>query len=558
MSDQHPHTDPVQPGSPENISSHPSSDGQAPSVSAPYDQGSESASAAPYRAAEAADPAFRTAPTPVAPSAPWATGQPGTSPGGTDAQQLGYGYPRAEQASQGQGQQNPPHDAQWWSRPSGALSRPSWQQSDSTRSQYAGAGTQQYPAGFGQGPLAPGQSYPAAGGGTALATKPRTGRKATAIGAAVVLGLGAAFGAGYWGSQLDQPVAAADNSLSQLTTSPTVSVEAAADGSVQKVAADVLPSVVSVVAVGQSESGEGSGVVLTADGLILTNYHVINGATELTVRFNNGSTAKATVVGGDATDDLAVIKATGVSGLTPATLGSSSSLAVGQPVVAIGSPLGLSATVTSGIVSALNRPVRTASSEEQQQQPQQQDPSNPQGETGQSTSTAQDTVLNAVQTDAAINPGNSGGPLVDMSGRVVGINSAIASLSSTESSQGGSIGVGFSIPIDQAKRIADEIIKNGFATHAVLGASVRDAKADNELISSGATVAAITEGGAAGAAGLKEGDTITALGDQQVDSSDALIAAVRSQTPGAAVKVTFLRDGKSQTVDATLGSARAN
>ena len=239
----------------------------------------------------------------------------------------------------------------------------------------------------------------------------------------------------------------------------------------QEVAAKVLPSTVSVLASSAQSGGEGSGIILTADGLILTNNHVVAGATDLEVRFNDGTTATAKVVGTTATDDLAVIKADGVSGLTPAVLGSSADLQVGQPVVAIGSPLGLSATVTSGIVSALNRPVRTS---------------------GEATASgqSQDTVINAVQTDAAINPGNSGGALVDMNGAVIGINSAIASLSqSTDGSQPGSIGVGFAIPIDQAKRIAQEIIDTGKATHAVLGASVGDAADATSQIPTGAKIA---------------------------------------------------------------------
>ncbi len=208
-----------------------------------------------------------------------------------------------------------------------------------------------------------------------------------------------------------------------------------------------------------------------------------------------------------------MIKADGVSGLTPATLGSSADLAVGQPVVAIGSPLGLSATVTSGIVSALNRPVRTSGEADA---------------AGQS----QDTVINAVQTDAAINPGNSGGALVDMNGAVIGINSAIASLSqSSDGSQAGSIGVGFAIPIDQAKRIAQEIIDTGKATHAVLGASVGDAADQTSQIPTGAKIASVTAGSGAEAAGLQAGDVITGIGNQSVESADALIAAVRSSTP---------------------------
>ncbi|MDQ6658986.1 MAG: trypsin-like peptidase domain-containing protein [Actinomycetota bacterium] len=335
----------------------------------------------------------------------------------------------------------------------------------------------------------------------------------------------------------------------------------------------LLPSVVSIVSVNGQQVDEGSGVVITPTGRILTNDHVIAGSSQITVQFNDGTTAPATVVGGDATDDIAVIQAKGVSGLTAATLGSSASLAVGQQVVAIGSPLGLSGTVTDGIVSALNRPVRTSAATQPQSQGGgtqdpfgQLDPNGTQspngtGSPGQSSTTGSDgTVLNAIQTDAAINHGNSGGPLVDMDGKVIGINSAIASSSSGGSSadQSGSIGVGFAIPIDQAKRIANEIIAKGYATHAVLGATVRDDQASQLGLSSGATIASVTAGGAAAKAGLKAKDVVTKVGSIRVDSSDALIAAVRSQAPGGSVQITYRRDSQAHTVPVTLGSAKSS
>jgi putative serine protease PepD len=326
-------------------------------------------------------------------------------------------------------------------------------------------------------------------------------------------------------------------------SSPTVSTNQSAtpDGSVQQVATAILPSVVSVLASSAGSAGEGSGVILSSDGLILTNNHVISGASTLQVHFFDGSTARASVIGADVTDDLAVIKAASVSGLIPATLGTSRDLQVGQGVVAVGSPLGLSATVTAGIVSALNRPVRTSD--------QQQSPRAGQG---------QSTVLNAVQTDAAINPGNSGGPLVDMSAKVIGINSAIASLSSSATSQAGSIGVGFAIPIDQATRIAQEIIQTGTATHAVFGASVDDATTGGStLLTSGATITQLAPGGPAEAAGLQVNDVITTVGGQQVESADALIAAIRSAPPNTAVDITYSRGTSSNTVTVTLGSATA-
>ncbi len=482
----------------------------------------------------------------------------------------------------------------WQPRPSGALAAEAWSNPSATAGYPSGTGyatgaynTGQYRAqeqygqysdprsgqgygGYGQpaalgyaaAPGGPGSVPPGAagsnGGGT-TGTLPHKRRRTPAlVAAAVVVALAAAFGAGYLGSQVGGSTATADSSLSQQSTSPVVSdTQPVVAGSVESVAAKLLPSVVSILSISSSQEAEGSGVILSSDGLILTNNHVIAGASDLTVKFNDGTTAAAKVVGADATDDLAVIKVSGVSGLPVATLGSSANVKVGEQVVAVGSPLGLSATVTSGIVSALNRPVRTAA-EQTQAQPQQ----------GQSTSTAQDTVLNAIQTDAAINPGNSGGALIDMSGAVIGINSAIASLSnSSSSSQSGSIGVGFAIPIDQAHRIAQEIINTGHATHAVLGASVGDApdgtSADAQAaaqagLSVGAKIASVTSGGAAAAAGLQANDVITKVGSTLVGSADALIATIRSSTPGGKVQITYLRGSSTMTATVTLGSAVSN
>jgi putative serine protease PepD len=366
------------------------------------------------------------------------------------------------------------------------------------------------------------------------------GARATVVAVAVAaLALGAGFGGGMIGGSLsnDSSGAASATTLAPRATGQSASDTSgtqAAMGSVQDVAAKVLPSVVSVVALTQQGEGEGSGVVLTDSGLILTNNHVIDGADTLTVQFNDGTIADANVVGADPTDDLAVIRASGVSGLTPAKLGTSSTVKVGQQVVAIGSPLGLSATVTTGIVSALNRPVRTQSAESQQQQ---------------------GTVLSAIQTDAAINPGNSGGPLVNMSGQVIGINSAIAALSSGAGGQSGSIGVGFAIPIDQAYRIAQEIINTGSATHAVLGANVTDATDRSRGITTGATIAEVVSGSGAAKAGLKAGDIVTKVDSVPIESADALVATIRSSAPGGTISLTYVRDGQPHTVSVTLGSS---
>jgi putative serine protease PepD len=305
------------------------------------------------------------------------------------------------------------------------------------------------------------------------------------------------------------------------------------------IAARVLPSVVSVNVSGSGQQDTGSGVILRSDGYILTNNHVVSAATSggsVSVVFNDGSTADARIIGTDQEDDLAVIKVN-KTGLPAATLGSSSAVRVGDPVLAVGSPLGLTGTVTSGIVSALNRPVDTTS--------QQQD-INPFGNSGPTTAT----VISAIQTDAAINPGNSGGPLVNGSGAVIGINSAIASTSSPLGGQAGNIGVGFAIPIDQAKVIAKELIEDGHAAHPLMGVSLADAtdSKGNDL----ARVQAVSAGGPAEKAGVKVGDVIVAVGSQQTAGADAVIAAIRTHQPGDRVAVTIERDGVRKTVTVTL------
>ncbi|MDQ1666758.1 MAG: putative serine protease PepD [Actinomycetota bacterium] len=335
-------------------------------------------------------------------------------------------------------------------------------------------------------------------------------------------------------TQLDDP--ASSTTASALDVPAPSGAGNANAGAVEQVAAKLLPSVVSIEERNAGGGGEGTGVILSADGLILTNNHVVAGAANggsLSVTLNDGSTAAATIVGRDPVTDLAVIQATGLKGLTPATLGSSSGLKPGEGVVAIGSPLGLQGSVTSGIVSALDRPVRTGGD----------------SAAGDPTST----VIDAIQTDAAINPGNSGGPLVNLSGEVVGINSAIASLGSG-SGQSGSIGLGFAIPVDQARQIAQQLVKNGRATHAQLGVSVSDATNGGQAAGSGAGIAAVTAGGSAASAGLRAGDVVTKVGDRRVDGADALIAAIRSHRPGDKVTLTYERGGRSSEATVTLGN----
>jgi putative serine protease PepD len=313
------------------------------------------------------------------------------------------------------------------------------------------------------------------------------------------------------------------------------------------IAAKVLPSVVSINVTGANESDTGSGVILQSDGYILTNNHVVAAASSsgsVSVTFNDGSASSASIVGTDPLDDLAVIKVS-KTGLTPATLGDSSAIQVGDPVLAVGSPLGLTGTVTQGIVSALNRPVETEDESQQQ--------TNPFGLGGGSTQSADPTVIDAIQTDAAINPGNSGGALVDAAGDVVGINSAIASLGSSSlgsSSQSGSIGVGFAIPIDQAKAIASELITTGHASHPLLGVSLEDSTSSTGL--DRAVVHTVTANGPAAKAGIKAGDVITAVDGAETSGADAVIAAIRSHQPGQQVTVTVQRGSSSKTVTATL------
>jgi putative serine protease PepD len=305
---------------------------------------------------------------------------------------------------------------------------------------------------------------------------------------------------------------------------------------------------VSINVKSQSESDTGSGIVLRSDGYILTNNHVVSAASggngTVTVTFNDGTSSSAKIVGTDPLDDLAVVKVA-KTGLTSATLGNSSQIQVGDPVLAVGSPLGLTGTVTAGIVSALNRPVET----QEETQPQQLDPF---GLGGGSSQTTQPTVIDAIQTDAAINPGNSGGALVDTAGQVIGINSAIASLGSSSfgSSQSGSIGVGFAIPIDQARTIATELIDTGHATHPLLGVTLTDATSADG--SDRALVRAVSANGPAAKAGIKGGDVITAVDGHPTAGADAVIAAVRSYQPGDRVNVTYIRSGNTKTVAVTL------
>ncbi|HEX8002258.1 MAG TPA: trypsin-like peptidase domain-containing protein [Mycobacteriales bacterium] len=302
-----------------------------------------------------------------------------------------------------------------------------------------------------------------------------------------------------------------------------------APGTVAAIARQVVPAVVSI----RVGAGGGSGVIISADGYIVTNDHVVADADDIDVTLADGTTAAATLVGTDEDTDLAVVKIK-ATGLPAARLGRSNNLQVGDPVVVIGSPLGLAGSVTAGIISALHRSLDVP------------------GQDGGST-----LLVDAIQTDAAINPGNSGGALVDRAGRVIGISSAIAAVSGLLGGSGGSISIGFAIPIDEARAVAEQIIRTGRATHAYLGVSGNDLTPETAerfgiSVQQGALVMDVPDGGPADRAGLRARDVIVRLGTHKVGSMGDLIAAIRAHRVGDTVEVAYVRDGREATVRATL------
>ena len=312
-------------------------------------------------------------------------------------------------------------------------------------------------------------------------------------------------------------------------------------GTPEAAAAAIGPSVVTVEVTGQTtsdfgqpqaQSDTGSGIVIRSEGYIVTNNHVVAAAAgggSVHVTLANGDTVPATIVGTDPTTDLAVIKITGVDGLKAATFADSESIVVGQAVLAIGAPLGLANTVTQGIVSTLHRPVRTGENANAQ------------------------AVIDAIQTDAAINPGNSGGALVDLAGRVVGINSAIATAGGGSS---GNIGVGFAIPSAVATKVAAQLIADGKAVHAQMGVGVNNAPNTTDGAPGlGASIKSLTNGGPAERGGLQVGDVVTKVDDRRVTDADSLIVAIRSHDPGETVTLTVTRGSATKTVKVTLASA---
>ena len=434
------------------------------------------------------------------------------------------------------------HPTPQWFTPSGGTTT-------APRYEGAGAPTAEMPVGYGatpppMGPLGPlGQPAP-------QAPAPKPAKRgvgqltAVAVLAALLASGGTAAAAHYWAD--DSQASATTPSATQLGSNASAPVKqgSASAPDWTATASVVSPSVVSITATSSQGGGQGSGVVIDTTH-VLTNNHVVSGAEKLTVTMSDGRTYDAEVRGTDPSTDLAVITVKNApSDMTPISIGNSDKIAVGDPVMAVGNPLGLAGTVTTGIVSALNRPVTTEAE------------SNPQADPNGQTQTQSETVVtNAIQTSAMINPGNSGGALVNASGQLIGINSAIASLGSSSGGQSGSIGIGFAIPVNEATSIAKQLIDNGVAAHAYLGVTPQDGSAsDGSATRAGAEVTSVGDDTPASKAGLTEGDVIVAVNGERVDSADSLIGHVREKSAGDEVTLTVLRDGKSVEIRATLAA----
>lgn len=485
---------------------------------------------------------------------------------GAPAQQTGQ-YGGFSQAGQGQGQPTPP-------------THPPYGQSQSAQSPYGQApygqssyGQSQYGAHSGGQP-ASGPSYASVPG---FANDPAHApkRKAafgvpTLVASIVAAGLiGGGVVAGSNALLLDRSSTAASSNTTQ--AGPVIVNNREDVNAITAAALKASPSVVTIKATSGSDGGTGSGIILDTQGHVLTNTHVVTldgkaANATMEVRTSDGKVFSAKIVGTDPLSDLAVIKIDNPSGLVPATLGDSGKLNVGDTAVAIGSPLGLTGTVTDGIVSTLNRTISVASSaapkdgaDNSQGGDQGFQFAPPGGGETPSTADQGSISINVIQTDAAINPGNSGGALVNTKGEVIGVNVAIASAGgdSASGSSSGNIGVGFSIPINHAKRVAQEIISGGKATHAQFGVSVKPKAAGSSSsgFSVGAEVATVESGSAADKAGVKVGDVVTKFQNLTISDPNQLTAAVREQPAGATVKVTVLRGGQLKDFDVTLGTA---
>ncbi|MEV4774269.1 trypsin-like peptidase domain-containing protein [Microbacterium sp. LTA6] len=421
------------------------------------------------------------------------------------------------------------------------------------------------PLGFVDVPGNASSGVPVADTAKGTGQKPRSGVKVAAlVVAAALVGGVAGFGGGaIWSAVGTPPPSGVASGPETVTVNNPGSVN-----ETTAIAAKALPSVVTIEVAGTDEGGSGSGVIISDDGYVLTNTHVVTlggAAADPTIRVttSDGRIYDATIVGTDPIYDLAVIKLEGAKGLTPIEFADSSKLNVGDTAVALGAPLGLSNSVTTGIVSALNRSIQIASSalpdSSSEDAPQEEAPEE-EGEggpfqfdmpgSGQQQSSESISIA-VIQTDAAINHGNSGGALVNSKGELIGINVAIASSGNSEES--GSIGLGFSIPSNIADRVSKELIDNGSATHGLLGASVRDAASVEDAEVAGAFIAEVTSGGAAAAGGLKADDIVTAFNGVPITSASDLTAQVRAAAAGSTATVTYVRDGRENEIEVTLG-----
>ena len=375
-----------------------------------------------------------------------------------------------------------------------------------------------------------------AGGSGGVATKAPRQRSvwvpvaSAAVIAAVLASLGTAAATGAFGP--DSPASLANLGSPRAADEAPVKSSTSSNPDWEKVTTAVAPSVVAIQVQSQGGGAEGSGVVYDDQGHILTNNHVVEGAETVQVTLSDGRLYEADIVGTDPTTDLAVVQLQDPpKDLEPASFGDADGVVVGDPVLAVGNPLGLANTATTGIVSALDRPVSAS------------------GEDG-----STQVVTNAIQIDAAINPGNSGGPLFNAQGQVIGITSSIASLSSgAGGGQSGSIGLGFAIPVNLAANIADQLISDGTAEHAFLGVTMQDTTADADGVTRrGAEVVEVSSGSPAAEAGLKTGDVIVAIDDDAVNGAESLTAYVREKAADQKVTLTFVRGDKTQTADVTL------
>ncbi|OEJ94542.1 S1C family serine protease [Streptomyces thermolilacinus] len=510
------------PASPEAPAGAPSGAGPVPE---PPAAGGHGVTGADARGARTGGPLhapdeYRT--PPYGEPGPWAPAPPvqrpvlGRTPAyGTPAPAVPHGHPTAPAAPA-----QPQVPVQWgqydpWNRPA------------------APAHAQQPLTGGGTGHGGPGGTGGVGGG------RPRGSRKGLALVGALLFALLTGVLGGAVGAYVERNGGLTTVELPQAGAG----AQDRAPDSVAGIAARALPSVVTLHVSGGGAQGTGTGFVLDKRGHILTNHHVVDsgeGGGDITVTFSGGETARATLVGGDSGYDLAVVRVTGVRNLQPLPLGNSDGVRVGDPVVAIGAPFDLQNTVTSGIISAKGRPITAG------------------GEKGDGSDIS---YVDALQTDAPINPGNSGGPLLDAQARVIGINSAIRAADSgsgIDDGQSGSIGLGFAIPVNQGKRVAEELINTGKATHPVIGVSL-----DMKFAGDGARVAdkaqdggaSVTPGGPAAEAGIRPGDVITKVDGERVHSGEELIVKIRAHRPGDELRLTVRRGTAESAKTLTLGSS---